>query len=83
MGAAKAFAVDTAGKAGRATAIGVFSAVNGITQIAASYIGGRLWDQINSQATFYFGATLSAISVVLLFLLLPSRLEMKEIQEPV
>jgi MFS family permease len=76
-GAAKALAIDTAGKAGRATAIGVFSAVNGLTQIAASLIGGLLWDKINSQATFFFGATLAALAVVLLFLLLPSRLEMK------
>jgi MFS family permease len=78
-GAAKAMAVDTAGKAGRATAIGVFSAVNGFTQIAASIIGGALWDKINSQATFYFGAILAALAVVLLFLLLPSRVETRRI----
>jgi MFS family permease len=77
-GATKALAVDTAGTAGRATAIGIFSAVNGITQIAASYIGGALWDRINSQATFYFGAILSTLAVVLLFLLLPSRMETKQ-----
>jgi MFS family permease len=43
-GAAKALAIDTAGRAGRATAMGLFSAVNGVTQIAASYIAGWLWD---------------------------------------
>jgi MFS family permease len=74
-GAAKALAIDTAGSAGRATAIGVLSAVNGITQIAASFIAGALWDNINSSATFYFGAALAAISVILLSLLLPSRLQ--------
>ncbi len=78
-GAAKALAIDTAGTAGRATAIGIFSAVNGITQIAASFIGGTLWDKINSQATFYFAAILSALAVVLLFLLLPSRVETKQL----
>jgi MFS family permease len=77
-GAAKAMAIDTAGKAGRATAIGVFSAVNGATQIAASFIGGLLWDRINSQATFYFGAALAGLAVVLLFLLLPARLEIEQ-----
>jgi MFS family permease len=77
-GVAKALAVDTAGRAGRATAIGIFSAVNGITQIAASYLGGLLWDKINSQATFYFAAALSGLAVVLLFLLLPARLEAKQ-----
>lgn len=79
-GAAKALAVDTAGTAGRATAIGIFSAVNGITQIAASFIGGVLWDKINSQATFYFAAALSALAVVLLFLLLPSRTQNQAVE---
>jgi MFS family permease len=78
-GVAKALAVDTAGGAGRATAIGVFSAVNGVTQIGASYLGGLLWDRINPQATFYFGAALAGLAVVLLFLLLPSRSETKAV----
>ena len=72
-GVAKALAVDTAGKQGRATAVGVLAAVNGITQIIASYIGGVLYD-IDSRWTFYLGAGLAAISVLLLFLLLPTRL---------
>jgi MFS family permease len=77
-GAAKAMAIDTAGKAGRATAIGVFSAVNGLTQIAASLIGGLLWDKVNSQATFYFGASFAALAAVLLVLLLPARMPKPE-----
>jgi MFS family permease len=72
-GVAKALATDTAGSAGRATAIGVYSAVIGGTQILASYIGGLLWDQIDPRATFYFGTALAAVSVILLFVLLPSR----------
>jgi MFS family permease len=74
-GVAKAMAVDTAGRAGRATAIGIFATVNGVTQIAASYIGGALYDRVNPQATFYFGAALSAIAVVMLFALLPSHIQ--------
>lgn len=74
-GVAKALAVDTAGSLGRATAIGIFSAVNGVTQIAASYVAGVLWDRINPSATFYFGAALAMLSVLLLLLLLPSRLQ--------
>jgi len=72
-GIAKAMAVDTAGSAGRATAIGVYSMVVGVTQIGASYIGGLLWDRVDASATFYLGALLSAGAVVLLFVLLPSR----------
>jgi MFS family permease len=72
-GVAKAMAVDEAGTAGRATAIGVYSMVVGLTQIVASYIGGVLWDKIEPRATFYFGAALASASVVLLFTLLPAR----------
>ncbi|HXG67699.1 MAG TPA: MFS transporter, partial [Blastocatellia bacterium] len=43
-GVGKALVTDTAGGMGRATAIGIYSAVIGLTQIAASYIGGLLWD---------------------------------------
>jgi MFS family permease len=71
-GVGKAMAVDSAGTAGRATAIGVYSMVMGLTQIAASYIGGELWDRVDSRATFYFGAALAAAAGVMLFLLLPS-----------
>lgn len=72
-GVSKAQAVDTAGEAGRGTALGIYSAVVGVTQIAASYIGGVLWDKIDPRATFYFGAATAALSVAMLLVLLPSR----------
>lgn len=72
-GVAKALAVDTAGATGRATAIGIYSTVTGLTQIIASYVGGLLWDKVDSRATFYFGAALGGVAVVLLLALLPSR----------
>lgn len=78
-GVSKALAVDTAGKAGRATAIGVYSAVVGVTQIAASYIGGTLWDRVDSTATFYFGAALAALAALLSFALLPSRVGRRQV----
>jgi MFS family permease len=69
----KALAVDTAGKAGKATAVGAYSSVAGITQVLASYIGGVLWDKIDPAATFYLGAALAGLAVVLLIALLPPR----------
>ena len=78
-GVAKAMAVDTAGSAGRATAIGIYSMVAGVAQIAASYVGGLLWDRIDARATFFLGAALAAVSVVLLFTLLPSRVGGKRV----
>jgi MFS family permease len=70
-GVAKALAVDTAGATGRATAIGIYSTVTGLTQIVASYAGGLLWDEVGSRATFYFGAGMACAAVVLLLALLP------------
>jgi MFS family permease len=72
-GVAKALAVDTAGATGRATAIGIYSAVTGLTQVLASYVGGLLWDKVDPRATFYFGAAMAVGAVLLLFALLPSQ----------
>ncbi|HZM88863.1 MAG TPA: MFS transporter, partial [Blastocatellia bacterium] len=72
-GVGKAMAVDSAGTAGGATVIGIYSMVMGITQIAASYIGGMLWDNVDSRATFYFGAVLSLTAAVLLGFLIPDK----------
>jgi predicted MFS family arabinose efflux permease len=66
-------AVDNAGTAGRATVIGIYSMVMGLTQIAASYIGGMLWDRVDSRATFFFGASLAGLAALLLALLFPAK----------
>jgi len=73
-GVSKALAVDTAGRVGSATAIGFYSMVVGITQVASSFIGGKLWDAVSPAATFYVGAAFAAAAVVLLLVLLPPRL---------
>ena len=78
-GVAKAMAVDTAGRAGRATVIGILSMVTGLTQIAASYVGGLLWDKVSAPATFYFGAALAALAAVMLLTLLPSHLQQERV----
>jgi len=69
-GVGKAMAVDSAGTAGRATVIGIYSMVVGVTGIAASYIGGWFWDHVAPSATFYFGAALAAVATVLSLILL-------------
>lgn len=74
-GVSKALAVDTAGKAGRATALGIYFTVLGLSEIAASYIGGLLWDKIDSRATFFFGAALSGVAAVLVYVLLPAKVQ--------
>jgi len=72
-GVGKAMAVDSAGTAGRATAIGIYSMVVGITEIIASYFAGWFWDHVNPSATFYFGAVLAALATLLTAALLPGK----------
>jgi MFS family permease len=73
-GVGKAMAVDSAGTAGRATVIGIYSMVVGLTGIAASYIGGWFWDHVDPSATFYFGALLAALAAVLSLILLNTKI---------
>jgi MFS family permease len=72
-GVGKALAVDCAGTAGRATVIGIYSMVVGLTGIVASYVGGWFWDHVDPSATFYFGASLAAVAALLSVMLLSSR----------
>ena len=80
-GIGKALAVDNAGSAGRATVIGIYSMVVGITEIAASYIGGLMWDRVNSRATFYIGSAFALIAIAVALVLLPKKPQSAAIQE--
>ncbi len=66
----KAFATDDISPQFRATAIGMYSTVIGLSGLFASLIGGQLWVQISPAATFYFGAVFSLISLVAGYFLL-------------
>lgn len=71
-GVSKAMAVDIGGEDARATAVGIFSAVTGLSKLAASLVAGLLWQQFGSSATFYFGAATAALSTILFFTIFPS-----------
>ncbi|MGQ9745491.1 MAG: MFS transporter [Dissulfurimicrobium sp.] len=49
----------------KATAFGVYNTVIGLAMLPASIIGGWLWDNVSSSATFYFGSVMAAISASL------------------
>jgi MFS family permease len=68
-GIGKVFAIETAGTGHKATAIGVYAMVNGLTQIVASFVGGMLWDHVSPSSTFYFAAAVAACAAVLLIFL--------------
>lgn len=53
----------------RATGIGIYSTVIGLTSLVASIIGGQLWDRLNPQSTFIYGITFAVIGIFALFTL--------------
>jgi MFS family permease len=65
----RAFVSDLATEEFRATALGTFHTLIGITAVPASVIAGVLWD-ITPMWTFLFGCAVSILAVIL-FVLLP------------
>ena len=55
----------------RASGIGLYSSVIGLTTMSASIIAGQLWVKINPSAVFIYGAVFSILSSFLLLILIP------------
>ncbi len=60
----RAYVSDLSSEKLRATALGTFHTVTGLAALPASTVAGFLW-QINPNASFIYGATVSIISVIL------------------
>lgn len=71
----KATAVDLVPAHLKASGVGWYSTVVGLSGFLASFIGGQLWVKINPSATFYYGAILGSLALIFLFFALPSKLE--------
>jgi len=54
----------------KATAFGVYATCVGLATLPASLIGGLLWDRISPAATFYYGASMAALSTILFIILI-------------
>lgn len=65
-GVGKALIADLVPRDLKATGMGLFGAVTGLTTIVASLVGGLLWDRFGPQATFLYGATGAVFSIFLL-----------------
>lgn len=63
-GIQKAFISDLVDKNKKGTAMGIYNALLGITLLPASLIAGLLYDKINSDAPFYFGAFMAFIAAL-------------------
>lgn len=65
-GIQKAFVSDMVDKNKQGTGLGIYNSLLGITLLPASLIAGLLYDRVNSQIPFYFGAATALISAVLM-----------------
>ncbi|MEA4901929.1 MFS transporter [Desulfitobacterium sp.] len=67
-GIQKALVSDIIDKSKRGTGLGLYNCIVGITLLPASLIAGFLYDQVNNQAPFYFGAALALVAAVLMMI---------------
>jgi MFS family permease len=69
----KAFASDFFPAHLRATGIGWYSAIVGLSGLAASLVAGQLWDLVNHEAVFVYGAVFSAMAGIALLFFNPAK----------
>jgi MFS family permease len=68
----KALASDYVSDALRASAIGWYNATMGVCGLAASLLGGWLWDHEGHTAVFVFGAVFAALGIIASVVLIPA-----------
>jgi MFS family permease len=68
QGLLAAMVADTAPKELRGTAFGLFNLACGLAMLVASTLAGVLWDRLDASATFYAGALLACIALLLLLM---------------
>jgi len=62
----KAMISDIVGKDLKGTGFGLYHSILGITLLPASLIAGILYDRVNSNAPFYFGAAMALLATILM-----------------
>lgn len=67
-GIQKALVSDLIDKNKKGTGLGIYNALLGITLLPASFIAGKLYDNVNSSIPFYFGA-ITALTAALLMVI--------------
>lgn len=67
-GVQKALVSDLIDKDKKGTGLGIYNSLLGITLLPASLIAGLLYDNVDSGAAFYFGASTALVAAILMFL---------------
>jgi MFS family permease len=70
----KSYASDFIPKHLRASGIGWYSTVVGLSGLVASIIAGQLWDKLSHASVFIYGAALSFIGIISLLIAVPNNL---------
>ena len=65
-GSQKSLISDIVSKELKGTGFGIYDAILGITLLPASLIAGVLYDKVNANAPFYFGAVMALLAAVLM-----------------
>ena len=84
-GSQKALISDIVSKESKGTGYGLYHAVLGITLLPASVIAGLLYDNVNSNAPFYFGSIMALIAsfLMVIFLVVDKKKKKNNSTEPV
>jgi MFS family permease len=73
----KSYAADFVPGHLRASGIGWYSTVVGLSGLIASIIGGILWDRVSHTSVFVYGSILSFVGIIFLIALVPNNLKNK------
>lgn len=65
-GTQKAMVSDLVNRDVRGTGLGLYNSLVGVTLLPASLIAGLLYDHVNNQAPFYFGAGMALLAALLM-----------------
>jgi len=68
----KSYATDFVPHSLRASGIGWYSTVVGLSGLIASIIAGGLWDKVSHTSVFVYGSVLSLIGIIFLVILVPN-----------
>ena len=66
-GTQKAFVSDLVDSDKKGTGLGIYNALIGLTLLPASLLAGILYDKVNADVPFYFGAGMSLLAALMLF----------------
>jgi MFS family permease len=77
----KAMISDLVSKDLKGTGFGIYHSILGISLLPASLIAGILYDKVNSDAPFYFGAIMSFVAALFMIgFVIYNKLELKKIK---